>query len=208
MGLNPQTRCAIYARVSTDKQSCDRQLADLRAFAELKGLVVAGEYSDIVSGAATIKRNRARLIKDIPRLKISAILITELSRFGRSLRDLIETLDLLETNQVSLIPINGLAFDWSAPMGKLLVSILGAMGEFERALIEERVRSGLDHARAKGIPLGRRAKGDPEWKDIDNSIRDLRAAGATIDEISAAVSLSKSSIYRRIKALDQKSSLE
>src|SRR5262249_15900695 len=94
-----------------------------------------------------------------------AVLVTELSRWGRSTQDLVQTLDDLHTWKVSVLAQTGLSFDLATASGKLLRTIMAGLAEFERDLIRERVKSGIDAARARGVVLGRKGRaGDRKAK--------------------------------------------
>ena len=88
------------------------------------------------------------------RREIDAVLVTELSRWGRSTLDLLHTLKELETWRVSVIAMNGLAFDLSTPHGRMMATIIAGIAEFERELIQERIRSGIAAAKARGKRWG------------------------------------------------------
>jgi DNA invertase Pin-like site-specific DNA recombinase len=136
-------RVAIYCRVSTDDQSCERQERDLRALAERAGHEVVGVYMEKASGACNDRQERKKVIAMVQARQIDAVLVTEISRWGRSTKDLFETLDELHDRGVSVLPSNGQSFDISSANGRLMRTIISALAEFERGLIKERVKSGL-----------------------------------------------------------------
>jgi putative DNA-invertase from lambdoid prophage Rac len=137
-----------FCRVSTDDQSCERQERDLRAFAKRAGHHIVGVFKETASGAKKVMAlAQAR--------EIDAILVTQLSRWGRSTQDLVQTLDDLHSWKVSVLAQTGLSFDLSTASGKLMRTIMEGLAEFERDLIRERVKSGLATAKAKGVALGR-----------------------------------------------------
>jgi putative DNA-invertase from lambdoid prophage Rac len=121
------------------------------------------------------------------------VLVTEVSRWGRSTVDLIQTLEELATYGVSLIAQTGMQFDLSTPHGRLVAQILSSMAEFERELLRERVKSGLAHARARGKVFGRR-RGVGKINDRCDRINELRAQNMSDRAIAKEVGLSKSSI--------------
>ena len=146
---------AIYCRVSTADQSCERQERDLRQYAKRAGLEVVGIFKETASGAKDNRPERRKVLTLAQARKIDAVLVTELSRWGRSTQDLVRTLDDLHGWGVSVLAQTGLSFDLSTPNGKLMRTIMAGLSEFERDLIRERVKSGLAAARARGIALGR-----------------------------------------------------
>jgi DNA invertase Pin-like site-specific DNA recombinase len=134
---------AIYCRVSTDDQSCERQERDLRAFAKRAGHKVVAVFKETASGADDNRPERKKAMALAQGHEINAILVTELSRWGRSTQDLVATLDALHAWKVSVLAQTGLSFDLSTPSGKLMRTIMAGLAEFERDLIRERVKSGL-----------------------------------------------------------------
>lgn len=149
-------RVAIYARVSTAGQKCDRQIADLREFALNRRDEVVAEFCERASGKKDNRSERSRVLELARQRKIDAVLVSEMSRWGRNTSDLLQTLKELSERRVSVIALSGkLDFDMSTAQGKLMVTLLAGLAEFERDLLAERVNSGLAHARAMGKVLGR-----------------------------------------------------
>lgn len=148
-------KAVIYTRVSTDDQSCERQINDLRAYAAKAGYEVVGEYTETASGMKNDRKERAKVMKLAQARKIDVILVTEMTRWGRSTIDLLSTLDELKSKKVSLIAQTGFQLDLSTPQGKLIAGVLASISEFERDLIAERTKSGLAAAVARGKKLGR-----------------------------------------------------
>lgn len=185
-------RVAIYARVSTSiGQSPEMQLAELREYATRRGFKVVGEYVDEgVSGSKESRPELNRLMADAHRRKFDAVLCWKIDRFGRSLRHLVNALADLDAYQVAFISLKD-NLDLSTPSGRLMFQIVGAMAEFERALIQERVRAGLKNARAHGKPLGR-----PRTSVDTAQIAELRASGASWREISARVGAGVGTVRR------------
>jgi putative DNA-invertase from lambdoid prophage Rac len=193
-GKSGQLRVGIYARVSTRDQACDRQESDLKSYADRCGHDVVRIYKEVGSGAKNDRTERKKIIELARSRLIDAVLVTELSRWGRSTSDLIMTLEQLDSYGVSLIAQTGMQFDLSTPHGKLIAQILSSMAEFERELIRERVRSGLAHARSKGRIFGRRPGG--KIMDACDRINELRAQKMSVRAIAKEVGLSKSAIAK------------
>jgi putative DNA-invertase from lambdoid prophage Rac len=147
-------RVAIYCRVSTSDQSCSRQERDLVDYADQAGYEVVGIWKETVSGVKSQHQERNKVMDLAQHRQIEGILVTELTRWGRSTLDLIHTLQDLSHWGVSLIAQTGIQFDLDTPQGKLIASIMASIAEFERDLVRERVRSGLAAAKAKGKVLG------------------------------------------------------
>jgi putative DNA-invertase from lambdoid prophage Rac len=193
-GKSGQFRVGIYCRVSTHDQTCDRQERELKIYAAKCNYDVVGIFKEIGSGAKLDRQERQKVIDLARSRSIDAVLVTELSRWGRSTSDLIRTLEELASYGVSLIAQTGMQFDLSTPHGKLIAQILSSMAEFERELIRERVRSGLAHARAKGKVFGRPTGG--KIADSCDRINQLRAEGMSVRSIAREVGLSKSAIAK------------
>jgi len=162
-------RAALYCRVSTADQSCDRQERDLRAFAKRSGFEIVGVYKEKASGAKTDRIERKKVMALAQAREIDAILVTELSRWGRSTIDLVQTLQSLQAWDVSVLAVSGLQFDLSTPHGKMIASVMAALAEFERDLIRDRVTSGLANAKARGKKLGRQVGQRPSDKKAARS---------------------------------------
>lgn len=150
-----QKTIAIYCRVSTTDQSCERQVQDLLTYAKKADFKVIGVWKEIASGTKQNRAERQKVMALAQARKIDAILVTELTRWGRSTLDLIQTLQHLQTWDISLIAQTGLQFDLATPQGRLIAQLMAALAEFERDLVSERVRSGLAAAKVKGKVLGR-----------------------------------------------------
>jgi len=152
-----QKTIAIYCRVSTTDQSCDRQAKDLLAYAKKADFKVVDVWKETASGTKQNRAERQKVMALAQARQIDAILVTELTRWGRSTLDLIQTLQDLQSWDVSLIAQTGLQFDLTTPQGRLIAQLMAALAEFERDLVSERVRSGLAAAKAGGKVLGRQS---------------------------------------------------
>src|SRR5262249_33647230 len=145
-------RAAIYVRVSTDKQTIDNQVAALRQIAERRGWEVVEQYSDAgISGAKGRDRRPGldQMLKDASRRKFDVIMAWAIDRLGRSLIDLLGTIQTLEACGVDLY-LDQQAIDTTTPAGKLMFQVCGAYAEFERNMIQQRIHAGLKSAVAQG----------------------------------------------------------
>jgi putative DNA-invertase from lambdoid prophage Rac len=127
-------KVALYRRVSTADQSCARQEHDLRKFAARAGYEVVGIWKETASGMQDDRVERNKVMALAQARQIDAILVTELTRWGRSTLDLVHTLHNLQARGVSLIAQTGWQVDLSTPQGTLIASLLSALAEFERDL--------------------------------------------------------------------------
>jgi putative DNA-invertase from lambdoid prophage Rac len=186
--------CAIYARVSTADQSCARQVADLTAFAARAGYAVQGVYLETGSGARVDRVQRKRVLALAQARRIDVILVTELSRWGRSTLDLLTSLRMLEGWGVSLVAQSGMAFDLGTAHGRMMATVLAGIAEFERDLIRERVRSGIAAAQARGKVLGRRAGDRPVAGRLGPQVLALVAEGRSYRWIARDLGLSKNTV--------------
>jgi putative DNA-invertase from lambdoid prophage Rac len=189
---------AIYCRVSTEDQSCERQERDLRAFAKRAGHEIVAVYKETASGAKNDRAERKKVMALAQARKIDAILVTELSRWGRSTQDLVQTLDDLHSWKVSVLAQTGLSFDLSTASGKLMRTIMAGLAEFERDLIRERVKSGLAAARSRGVALGRQVGQRPSDKKAKKVLQ-LHEQGLSYRLIGRNLGLSKNTVMDIIR---------
>jgi putative DNA-invertase from lambdoid prophage Rac len=187
-------RVAIYCRVSTGDQSCARQERDLAAFAERSGYDVVGTFKETGSGVKLDRTERRRVMALAQARRIDAVLVTELSRWGRSTTDLLATLKDLEARRVSVIALNGMAFDLSTPHGRMIATVLAGIAEFERELIQERIRSGIAAAQARGKRLGRKLGQRPKSDRLAPRVLALVEQGRSYRLIGREVGLSKNTV--------------
>jgi len=185
------SRVAIYARVSTANNGQDPmvQTRELEEYCQRRGWEVAGGYVDTgVSGTKDSRPQLNRLMADAHQRRFDAILVWKLDRFGRSLRHLVNALAELEALGVAFVSLRD-NLDLTTPAGRLMFQIIGAMAEFERSLIVERVKAGMRNARAKGKRIGRppRTHLSPEvrkviaeaYRNEEGSLRQLAARFGT-----------------------------
>ncbi len=192
-------RAALYCRVSTADQSCDRQKRDLAAFAERAGYEVVGTYKEVASGVKLDRAERRKVLALAQRREIDAVLVTELSRWGRSTTDLLATLKELEGRRVSLVALNGMAFDLTTPHGRMMATLLAGIAEFERELTQERVRSGIAAAKARGKRLGRQPGQRPKSDRLVPKVLALVAQGRSYRLVGREVGLSKNTVVDIVK---------
>jgi DNA invertase Pin-like site-specific DNA recombinase len=150
-------RAAIYVRVSTDKQTVENQVRELRQIAERRGWQVVEEYRDAGISGAKGRDQRPGLdtmLKDAQRRRFDVVMAWAIDRMGRSLIDLLGTIQALEACNVDLY-LDQQAIDTTTPAGRLMFQVTGAFAEFERSMIRQRVNAGLKRAVEQGRQLGR-----------------------------------------------------
>jgi DNA invertase Pin-like site-specific DNA recombinase len=150
-------RAALYLRVSTDKQTVANQREALTAIATQRGWQIVSEYNDAGISGAKGRDGRPGLdkaLKDATRARYNVLMVWAIDRLGRSLQDLLATMQTLEAVKVDLF-IDRRALDNTTPTGKLMFQMCGAFAEFERAMIVQRVNAGLARAHKAGVRLGR-----------------------------------------------------
>ena len=149
-------RAAIYCRVSSDSQTVDNQLPELRNNATGRQWTVAGEFRDEgVTGSKDHRPALDRLMAEARRGRLDVICVWSLDRFGRSLAHVVTAVQELHERGVAFVSLKE-GLDLSTAAGRLQLHILSALGEFERARLIERTRAGLARARREGTRLGRR----------------------------------------------------
>jgi DNA invertase Pin-like site-specific DNA recombinase len=164
-------RAALYARISTTNgQSPEMQLRELREYCKRRGWKIAGEYTDEgISGAKDRRPELDKLMADAHRRKFDVVAVWKFDRFARSVSHLLRALDTFRVLGIEFVSLSE-SLDTATPAGRMVFTVLGAVAELERSLIGERVRAGLRNARAKGVRLGR-----PPLRQLSTAeIRSLR----------------------------------
>ncbi len=191
-------RAAIYARVSTGEQTPEPQLLRLRELAGRAGYEVVGEYVETVSGASTARPELDRMMKDAARRRFDVLLVFDVSRLGRSLTQLVGLFEALRAMSVDLI-LDRQGVDTNTPAGRALLGMAAVFAEFERAMIVERTRAGMERARARGAQIGRAPTGDGTVA----AIRSLRAQGRSMDGIARDLKIGKGVAQRVCQQFDR-----
>ena len=189
-------RAALYCRVSAADQSCDRQERDLLAFAERAGYDVVAVFKESASGSKDDRIKRGKVLTLVRARKIGVVLVTELTRWGRSTTNLLSTLQELEACGVSVITQTGLQFDLRSPQGKLFASLMAALAEFERDLLRERIRSGVASAQERGVKFGWQPGGRVKADRYQARVLKLREEGCSHRQIARDLGLSKNTVDR------------
>ncbi len=196
MPLQERTKTvAIYARVSTDRQKVDMQINELRQFAARSGWNIYEEYIDQNYSGGNTKRPAFTAMMDAARKrKFDLLLVWKLDRLSRSLKDLIVTLDELGSCGIDFVSYDN-NLDTSTPTGKLVFQIVGAVAEFEKEIIRERVVAGLATARNKGKRLGR----PPISKYVYDQALKMRSEGLSYRNIGKVLGIDEGTIRKRAR---------
>jgi len=156
-------------------------------------------WKETASGTKDERAERKKVLALAQARKIDVILVTELTRWGRSMRDLFHTLQDLQAWDVSLVALTGLQFDLRSAQGKLIASLMAALAEFERDLLRERVRSGIAAARKRGVVFGRRPGQRVKADRFAPKVLKLVGEGQSYREISHRLGLSKNTVLDIVK---------
>jgi len=195
---HPDTmKIAIYTRVSTDKQTDESQLNELREHCRRRNWTEVIEYRDVISGAKFSREGLDKLMADVRRNRLDVIVCFKLDRLGRSLPHLAQIVAELTAHGVALVcPSQGIDTSGLNPASQLQLNILMAIAEFERSIIQERVTAGLRAAKAKGVRLGRR----PTLHQHSQQVSELVAAGLGVRAIARRLQVSLGSAHKLAKA--------
>lgn len=187
------TKVAIYTRVSTADQSADLQLEDLRNYCKARDWRIVDTYSDTISGATRSRPELDRMMEDARHHMFDVVLVWKFDRFARSLTHLVTALEEFEHLKIQFISLKD-GVDLGSASGRLMFQIVGAMAEFERSLIQERVRAGINTARNKGVRLGR-----PQVYVPIGKVDTARKLGASWETIAVDLKLPATTVRRAAK---------
>jgi DNA invertase Pin-like site-specific DNA recombinase len=184
-------RAGLYARVSTDdQQTIPLQIRAMREYAVRRGWTIALQVKEVGSGASE-RQQREKLLEASRRREIDVVLVWRLDRWGRSVTDLLATLQELEHLGVGFVSLTE-ALDLTTPAGRAMAGLLAVFAEFEREILRERVRAGLAHARENGKKLGR----PTTVRHHAAKVRNLHRAGVTKSEIARRLQIGRTSVRR------------
>jgi putative DNA-invertase from lambdoid prophage Rac len=188
-------RAGLYARVSTnDQQTIPLQIRALREYASRRGWTIALQVRDIGSGAVK-RKAREKLLEAAHRREIDVVLVWRLDRWGRSVTDLLNTLEELDHLGVGFVSLTE-ALDMTTPAGRAMAGLLAVFAAFERDILRERTRAGLANARQNGKRLGR-----PMTAGLQAAaIRKLYRAGLAKAEIARQLQIGRTSVRRILRS--------
>ena len=184
-------RVGLYARVSTPAlQTLPFQIRPLREYAAKRRWIIAAQIKEVGSGASQ-RELRETLLVTARRREIDVVLVWRLDRWGRSVADLVSTLQELQHLGVGFVSLTE-ALDLTTPAGRAMAGLLAVFAEFEREILRERVRAGLDHARKHGKRLGR----PPSVVHQAAEARKLYRQGVSKSEIARQLQIGRTSVRR------------
>lgn len=193
--VHPGPRVGLYARVSTqDQQTIPLQTRAMREYAARRGWAITLQVKEVGSGAAQRER-REQLLEAARRREIDVVLVWRLDRWGRSVTDLLATLQELEHLGVGFVSLTE-ALDLTTPAGRAMAGLLAVFAEFEREILRERVRAGLAQARQNGQRLGRPATAAVHTAEI----RKLHRAGVSKSGIARRLQIGRTSVRRILRS--------
>ena len=189
-------KAALYCRVSTGDQHLETQLLDLRQLAKQRGLEIVREYSDVISGAKSRRPGLDQLMSDARRHRFDVLLVSAFDRIARNVRHFLEVLDELNHLNVQFISLRE-NIDTGGPLGRAMLTIIGAIAELERSLIVERVKAGMRRAKLEGRRIGRA----PLNINREEVVQDRRS-GMSLTQVSKKHRISRASVCRLVKESD------
>lgn len=192
-------KIGIYARVSTTDQDCSQQLRELREYATARQWDIQGEYVDHgVSGTKDTRPAMNRLMDAARRRAVDAIVVWKIDRWGRSMPGFVSSVQELRSLGVRFIAVTqGIDTDEGNPTARLMLNLLASFAEFERELIVERTRAGLQRARREG-----RIGGRPKLVVNRAKVVQMEADGMTTREIGEELDISAASVCRILKTMN------
>ncbi len=198
-------KVAIYARVSTDSQTTENQLVELRDVSERMGWEVAGEYVDqAISGAKGRDQRPAfdQLLRGATRREFDIVAAWSVDRLGRSLQHLVEFLNEIHGSGVDLY-LHQQGINTATPAGKALFQMCGVFAEFERSIIRERVLSGIARSKVKGTKSGRPHGRLANLANPEPLVLQARAEGKGMIKIAKELGIGVSTVQRIVKLNQQ-----
>jgi DNA invertase Pin-like site-specific DNA recombinase len=189
-------RAALYSRISTGDQHLETQLLDLRELAKQRGLEIVREYSDVISGAKSRRPGLDQLMSDARRHRFDVVLVAVFDRIARNVRHFLDVLDELNHLNIQFISMRE-NIDTGGPLGRALLTIIGAISELERSLIVERVKAGMRRAKLEGRRIGRTRLNIDREQVVED-----RRSGMSLTEVATKHHISRASVCRLVKEAD------
>lgn len=192
MTTDPNSKAAVYIRISTDDQNTAMQNDELPTYCAARGWAVTEIYTDKMSGAKDRRPALDRLMADARRKRFDVVVVWRFDRFARSTSHLLRALEEFSALGVDFVSLKE-SVDTSTPVGKLVFTVLAAVAELERSVTRERCTAGRKAARRRGVRFGR------PTADVDvKQVQKLRAAGASWRDVSDQLGQSKDTVRRAV----------
>src|ERR1700751_4896636 len=186
-------RAVIYTRVSTGDQHPETQLYDLRELAKQRRYEIVHEYTDTISGAKSKRPGLDQLMADARRHRFDVVLVAAFDRIARNVRHFLEVLDELSHLGIQFISLRE-NIDTGGPLGRAMLTIIGAIAELERSLICERVRAGMRRAKLEGRRIGRAPLNIDRARVVED-----RRSGMSLTKVAQRHKISRASVCRLVK---------
>src|ERR1700751_5752031 len=186
-------RAALYSRISTGDQHLETQLLDLRELAKQRGLEIVREYSDVISGAKSKRPGLDSLMSDARRHRFDVVLVSAFDRIARNVRHFLDVLDELNHLNIQFISLRE-NIDTGGPLGRALLTIIGAIAELERSLIVERVKAGMRRAEMECRRVGRAPLNISREEVVSD-----RRSGMSLRQVARKHGISRASVCRLVK---------
>jgi len=196
MSKSKKTRCAVYCRVSTSDQTTENQKRDLTRYCESRDWAIAHVFEDVgVSGAQDRRPALDELMLQARKREFDVVLVWKFDRFARSVQHLLTALQEFQGLGLDFVSYSE-GIDTSTAMGRMVFTFLGAIAEFERSLLRERVKAGMARAKAEGVHCGRPRVGF----DVNEALR-LKQEGMSWSQLARRMNVSVSSLRRTLSPL-------
>lgn len=197
-GDSDRLRVGLYARVSThDQQTLPLQISAMQEYAERRGWIVIMQVEEIGTGAKD-RPARNEIIAAAKRRAIDVVLVWKLDRWGRSLLDLVTTLKELHAVGVNFVSLND-SLDFTTPSGQAMAGMLAVFAQYERDILRDRVKAGIEEARKNGKPHGRA----PTVQSRAVEVKELFDLGISKSQIAKRVGIGRTSVRRLIWAVQR-----
>jgi DNA invertase Pin-like site-specific DNA recombinase len=193
MTTNPNSKAAVYVRISTEDQNTAMQNDELPAYCAARGWAVTELYTDKMSGAKDRRPALDRLMADARKRKFDVVVVWRFDRFARSTSHLLRALEEFSALGIDFVSLKE-AVDTSTPVGKLVFTVLAAVAELERSVTRERCTAGRKAAKRRGVRFGR------PTTDVDTAkVGKLRAAGVSWRDLAEQLGQSKDTLRRALR---------
>jgi len=199
--MKTRQRLALYVRVSTTEQNPDGQEAELKEYAENRGWEVTKIYRDKISGAKKSRPALDELMADAQKRKVDIVLVWKFDRFARSVSHLLSALETFRSVGVEFVSVSE-AIDTATAAGKMTFTVLGAVAELERTLIRERIQMGVQHARRRGVRLGRPPIRELSSNELEKVRKDRTVGKLSLRALASKYGTSVWAMQRAVSKVD------